>query len=78
MVAYVMGKSFLRRLEPLVMRDATAVIVHGFKTGTFTERKITEFINEHATDYRGARRCINGQDKWAEIKALAEHYESQL
>ena len=27
MVAYVMGKSFLRRLEPWVMRDATAVIV---------------------------------------------------
>src|SRR6476661_96726 len=45
----------------LALKEPVAlfVIVHGFKTGTFTERKITEYINEHSTDYKNARRCIN-------------------
>ena len=54
------------------------VIGHGFKTGTFTGRKITEFINDAATDYKNARRCINGLDKWDEIEKLAEQYEENI
>jgi hypothetical protein len=53
-------------------------IVHGFKTGTFTVRKITEFINDSVTDYKNARKCINGLDKWDEIKKLAEQCEAEL
>jgi hypothetical protein len=58
-------------MEPAV---ALFALVHGFKTGTFTGRKITDFINKSATDFLGARRCINGTDKAHEIAALAETF----
>ncbi len=60
-----------RAMEPAV---ALFALVHGFKTGTFTGRKITDFINKNATDFLGARRCINGTDKAHEIAALAETF----
>ncbi|MCI0538481.1 MAG: hypothetical protein L0Z50_25010 [Verrucomicrobiales bacterium] len=57
---------------------ALFVLVHGFKTGNFTGRKIEDYINAGSTDYRHARRCINDSDKWREIKRLAEDYESEI
>jgi predicted chitinase len=60
-------------LNPAV---ALFVVVHGFKTGTFTGRKITDFINTAQTDFVGARRCINGTDKANEIAALAQRFMS--
>lgn len=53
---------------------ALFILVHGFKTGTFTGRKITDYINENRTDFVGARRCINGTDKASTIANLAEKY----
>ena len=60
-----------RAMEPSV---ALFVLVHGFKTGTFTGRKITDFINPGLTDFVNARRCINGTDKATEIASLAEKF----
>src|SRR5215831_16400919 len=48
-------------------RTALFVLVHGFKAGTFTGRKLTDFVNATSTDFLNARRCINGTDKQAEI-----------
>lgn len=64
----------------LAMRENVAlfIIVHGFKTGTFTGRKITEYINESKTDFINARRCINGTDKANTIANLAKKYLSTL
>jgi hypothetical protein len=59
-------------------RVSLFVIVHGFKTGTFTTRKLSEFVDEEKTDYKNARRCINGQDRWDDIKKLAEQYAEEL
>lgn len=53
---------------------ALFILVHGFKTGTFTGRKITDFINENKTDFINARRCINGTDHAHDIADLAENY----
>ncbi len=50
------------------------VLVHGFATGAFTGRKLTDYVNKHGRDFKNARRCINGLDKWAEIKKIAETY----
>ncbi|SLN40927.1 hypothetical protein ROA7450_01978 [Roseovarius albus] len=57
---------------------ALMVLVHGFKMGGFTGRKITDYINESRTDYKNARRCINGLNKWREIKEIAEGFEAEL
>jgi hypothetical protein len=48
--------------------------VHGFKTGAFTGGKITDYINNHQTDFLNARRCINGTDKMLQIANLAKKF----
>lgn len=53
---------------------ALFVLVHGFKTGTFTGRAITDYIDAQRTDFVGARRCINGRDHAHDIAQLAEAY----
>ena len=58
-------------LEP---RFALLTLVHGFKLGAFTGRKLEDYVNESNTDFKNARRCINGLDRWAEIKEIAEGY----
>lgn len=53
---------------------ALFVLVHGFKVGTFTGRKITDYINSGKTDFKNARRCINGLDKAAQIAESARKF----
>jgi len=62
-------------LDPKV---ALFVLVHGFKTGHFTGRKLSDYVNEHNTDFLNARRCINGTDRQQDIAALAKNYLAQL
>ncbi len=64
-----------RALDP---NTALFVLVHGFKTGAFTGRKITDFINAFRTDYIDARRCINGTDHDNDIAHLAQKYASLI
>lgn len=64
----------------LAMQPETAVfvLVHGFKTGAFTGRKITDYITSDRCDFVNARRCINGLDRAHEIAAVAEGYLARL
>ncbi|MCD6387937.1 MAG: hypothetical protein J7L69_00905 [Desulfobulbaceae bacterium] len=57
---------------------ALFVLIHGFKTGIFTGRKITDYIDETKTDFVRARRCVNGSDKAYEIADLAKKFLSDL
>jgi predicted chitinase len=57
---------------------ALFILVYGFKTGAFTGRKMTDYINQQSVDFVNARRIINGLDKASEIAALAERYLSRL
>jgi hypothetical protein len=57
---------------------ALFVLVHGFKTGSFTGAKITDYINENGTDYYNARRCINGTDAANEIATTAEYLDDLI
>lgn len=75
----LLGKDLLSHPElALDSEIALFVLVHGFKTGAFTTRKISEFINEYKTDFIEARRCINGKDKAKEIATLAEIHLKNL
>jgi len=60
----------------LTMNENVAlfILVHGFKTGAFTGRKITDYIDETKTDFVNARRCINGTDHDEDIATLARNY----
>ena len=55
---------------------ALFILVHGFKTGAFTGRAITDFITADRNDFVGARRCINGTDHAGDIAKLAEAFTS--
>ena len=55
-------------------QNSLFILVHGFKTGTFTGRKIEDYINRSKVDFVNARRVINGRDKAYEIAALADKY----
>ncbi|PXW86069.1 chitinase class I [Nitrosomonas sp. Nm84] len=57
---------------------ALFVLVHGFKTGAFTGRKISDYINAHTADFVKARYCINGKDKANEIAELAKNHLASL
>jgi hypothetical protein len=57
---------------------AKFILVHGFKTGAFTGRKISDYVNDHKTDFVNARRCINGVDHAADIARLAKKYLATL
>ncbi|NTW10603.1 MAG: carboxypeptidase [Chlorobiaceae bacterium] len=59
-------------------KAALFVLVHGFKTGTFTGRKITDYISSNHTDFINARRCINGTDHAGDIARLAEKFLHSL
>lgn len=64
--------------DAMLPEVALFILVHGFKTGTFTGRKITDFINEDKTDFIECRRCINGKDKAHKIAAIAKNYLSKM
>lgn len=64
----------------IAMRPNVAlfILVHGFKRGTFTGRKLTKYINADKTDFKNARRCINGTDKNKKIAKIAKRILATL
>lgn len=64
----------------IAMRSNVAlfILVHGFKTGTFTGRKITDYIDHGRTDFVKARRCINDSDKASTIAEIAKKYLNKI
>lgn len=57
---------------------ASKILVRGSKEGWFTGKKLGDFLTASKTDWRGARRIINGTDKAATIAAIAEEYNEAL
>jgi predicted chitinase len=55
-------------------QNALFILVHGFKTGAFTGKKITTYINDEQTDFYNARRCINGLNRAEDIASMAEKF----
>src|SRR5262245_34139960 len=50
----------------------------GMRTGLFTGKKLGDYIDAKACDYKNARRIINGLDQWELIKGYAEMLEGVL
>lgn len=55
-------------------RIAAFILVHGFKTGAFTGRKISDYINSVRCDFVQARRVINGMDRAHLIAGYAQKW----
>lgn len=66
------GVDILANPELLLRKDISAfVIVYGMVHGSFTGKKLNDYINSNITDYPNARRIINGTDKMALIASYA-------
>jgi len=70
----------LVKVPSIVMRDNVSLflLVHGFKYGTFTSKKLENYVNENKTDYINARACINGKDRAEHICTLAHKHLNKL
>ena len=62
-------------MEPSI---SAKILVIGMMDGLFTGKKLPDYVNENSSNYRGARRVVNGTDKASAISELAEEYEAAL
>src|SRR5438270_1456514 len=58
--------------------DAYKVMSYGMRNGTFTGKKLANYINGSTCDYKNARRIINGLDQWQLIQGYAQKLQSVL
>lgn len=64
--------------EALRPEVSFSIMTHGMFNGTFTGKKITDFINNSKKDYYNARQVINGHDRAKEIATIALNFETCL
>lgn len=64
--------------KALNAQTAFAIMTVGMHTGIYTGRKLNDYINASKTDYKNARRIINGTDKAALIAGYATKFEQIL
>ena len=62
-------------LDPV---DAYKIMSYGMRQGTFTGKKLADYIHDSACDYKNARRIINGLDKWDIIQGYAQKLQKVL
>ena len=62
----------------MIPKYAFKILVDGFRTGAFTGKKISDYINDQEKDYEEARRCINGEDDKELIAGYAKLFETLL
>ncbi|WXL25718.1 glycoside hydrolase family 19 protein [Ectopseudomonas mendocina] len=53
---------------------AVQIMFWGMKSGVFTGRSLSDYINKSQVDYKGARRIINGQDEAELIASYARNF----
>jgi hypothetical protein len=57
---------------------AYRIMSYGMRNGTFTGKKLNDYINASTCDYTNARRIINGTDRASLIKGYAVNFEAYL
>jgi hypothetical protein len=57
---------------------AYRIMSYGMRNGSFTGKKLNDYINAAKCDYTNSRRIINGTDQAAKIKDYAINVESVL
>lgn len=59
-------------------RIAAQILVGGMREGTFTGRRLDQYINDNQTDFNGARRIVNGTDRAGSIANIAQRLMSAM
>jgi hypothetical protein len=58
--------------------DAYKIMSYGMRKGSFTGKKLADYIHGSTCDYRNARKIINGLDKADTIKGYAQNLQTVL
>lgn len=73
--AALTGKPLLDQPELVLEKTLAAfILVHGMSTGSFTTKKLADYINAEEVDFLGARRIVNGQDRALLIAGYADQF----
>lgn len=57
---------------------AVKILVQGMRLGTFTGKKLADFISVDKSDFRNARKIVNGMDKADLIAGYAKQFDALL
>jgi hypothetical protein len=74
-----LGLDLTTNPEAVMKPDVSAqILVTGSLEGWFTGKKLGDYITLSKSDFKGARRIINGTDKAAAIATIARAYDAAL
>jgi hypothetical protein len=74
-----LGVDFIKNPKLLLeSKYATPILVIGMIEGWFTGKKLSDYVTLSKSDFKGARRIINGTDKADLIAEYAESYDNDL
>jgi putative chitinase len=74
-----LGLDLTTNPESVMVPDVSAkILVTGSLEGWFTGKKLGDYITLSKSDFKGARRIINGTDKAAAIAIIARAYDEAL
>ena len=74
-----LGVDFVKNPKLLLKpQHAAPILVTGMVEGWFTGKKLSDYITLQKSDFKGARRIINGTDKAALIAGYAKQYDALL
>ena len=74
-----LGIDFVANPDQLLNASNSAkILVKGSMEGWFTGKKIPDYITIQKSDFKGARRVINGTDKASDIAKIAKRYDEIL
>ena len=75
----VLGRDFISNPDAVMEPQAAAeILVVGSRDGWFTGHKLSDYITLQKSDFRNARRIINGMDKAKTIERIAMDYDRAL
>lgn len=74
-----LGVDFVKNPRKLLVREhASEILVLGMKEGWFTGKKLADYVTLWRSNFKGARRIINGTDRASKIAAIARDYDKAL
>jgi len=78
-IGKLVGKDLVKNPDlAMDVSIAKYTICYGMKTGLFTGMKLDDYITAKTTDYRNARKIINGMDKADLFACAAQWWEQQI
>jgi putative chitinase len=64
--------------KAMIPEVAAYIMVDGMTKGVFTGKKLADYFNAKTTDWRNARRIVNGLDKADQIASIAKEFYADL